>query len=223
MLGAVVAEDGVGDVGFEELGGPAFPFGEESDELALAALVAVAAEELSGGGGRAGAAVQEGHQHLTFRKSLVKDGEEADDEGDEPEAGAGFKDEGDASHVRFGDDVAEAEREEGGAGDVKGGAEIGEPVVGEVESVSKRGAEAEVEKGEGEGEHIGPESEQNDEGEGAEDGVELVADAAVFDEIGKEGEGAPGEEIEEERVRRKRPLGRRGRMMVWKASRTTPM
>ncbi len=50
VLGAVVAEDGVGDVGFEDFGGPAFPFDEQVGDGLVAAGVAVTAEELAGAG-----------------------------------------------------------------------------------------------------------------------------------------------------------------------------
>lgn len=50
MLGAVVAEDGVGDVGFEDLSGPTLPFGEEGGDGLLAAFEGVAAEEFGGVG-----------------------------------------------------------------------------------------------------------------------------------------------------------------------------
>jgi hypothetical protein len=51
VLRPVIAEDGVGDVALEDLGGPAFPLGEELDEDEVAAFEAVAGEELGGSGG----------------------------------------------------------------------------------------------------------------------------------------------------------------------------
>ncbi len=106
VLRAVVAEERVGDVGFEDFGGPALPLGEELDELEVAVFVAVAADELGGGGWRAGAAVEQRHGDLAAAEGLVDDGDVADDEGHEAEAGAGFGSDEDAGELAFGGDVA---------------------------------------------------------------------------------------------------------------------
>ena len=50
MLGAEVAKLRIGDVTLEELGGPAFPFDQESGEGLRGAFARVAAHELGGGG-----------------------------------------------------------------------------------------------------------------------------------------------------------------------------
>src|SRR5215469_15577239 len=54
VLRAVVAEDGVGDVRLEDVGGPALPLDEQDDERLLAAVEGVAAEEFGRGGRRTG-------------------------------------------------------------------------------------------------------------------------------------------------------------------------
>ena len=92
VLRAVVAENRVGDVGLEDLGGPAFPLGEQVDEGFLAAVEGVAAQELGGGGRRAGAGVEQGDVDFAVRRRRRRDGNVADDEGDQAEAGAGFED-----------------------------------------------------------------------------------------------------------------------------------
>ena len=197
VLGAVVAEEGVGNVGFEELGGPAFPLDEEGDEGELAAFIAVAAEELGGGWGGAGAAVQEGYGGFAAGEGLVEDGNEADDECDEAEAGAGFEDEEGAGEMGFGDDVAEAEGEERSAADVEAGAGIADEGVGGVEAVGEGCAEGEVNEGEADDEHGGPDDEQQEERKGAEDAVELVADTLLLEGFSERDPGAPGEKVEE--------------------------
>ena len=113
----------------------------------------MAAEELGGGWGGAGAAVQEGYGGFAAGKGLVEDGDEADDECDEAEAGAGFEDEEGAGEMGFGDDVAEAEGEERSAADVEAGAGIADEGVGGVEAVGEGCAEGEVNEGEADDEH----------------------------------------------------------------------
>ena len=50
VLRAVVAENRVGHVRFEQFGGPALPLFEQLGEVAVAAFVAVAAEQFRRGG-----------------------------------------------------------------------------------------------------------------------------------------------------------------------------
>ena len=56
--------DGIGDVGLEDLGGPALPLGEQNDEGLLPAGEGVAAQQFGGGGRGAGAAVEQGDRDL---------------------------------------------------------------------------------------------------------------------------------------------------------------
>ena len=109
VLGAVVAEDGVGDVGREDVGGPAFPLSEKGDEGGGAAIEAVAREQFGGGGRGAGTGVKQGDRDLTAAEGGVEDGDVADDEGDEAEAGAAFDDHEHAGDLAAGHDVTGAE------------------------------------------------------------------------------------------------------------------
>ena len=78
MLGAVVTEDGVGDVRFEDFGGPSLPLGEEGGDGFLASFEGVAAEEFGGVGRGAGAGVEEGDADFAARECLVEDGKVTD-------------------------------------------------------------------------------------------------------------------------------------------------
>ncbi len=198
MLGAVVAEDGVGDVRLEDVGGPALPLDEQGDERGVAAIKAVAAEEFGGGGGRAGAGVEQGDRDLAAAEGGVEDGDVADDEGDEAEAGAALKDHEEAGHLAAGNDVAGAERGKGGAADVdiRKEAEAG-MMAGREAGVHIGGAEAVEHEGEAEGEQAGPEEEQKDQRDRAVDAVELLAKLMAADVLADVDPRLPGEDEEE--------------------------
>ena len=81
----------------------------------------VTTHELSSCGWRAGARVEERDTDLAARKCCVQHREVAHDDGEKAEAGAGFKYGENACNLRTGSYVAEAERKEIGAADIKVG------------------------------------------------------------------------------------------------------
>ena len=88
VLRPVVAENGVGDVGLEDLRGPSLPFREQGGNGLLAAFKGVAAEEFGGIGRRAGARVEKRDADLAAGKRLVEHRQIADNERDKAEADA---------------------------------------------------------------------------------------------------------------------------------------
>ena len=92
VLGAEVAEQREGDVGFEQLGGPALPLDEKGGKSLSRAGVDVPAQELGGGWRRAGARVEQGDGDFAAGEGAIEDGKVPHDDGEKPEAGAGLED-----------------------------------------------------------------------------------------------------------------------------------
>ena len=109
---------------FEQLGGPGFPLGEEALDLAAVVGAASAAQELAGGGRRAGAGVEQRDRLFAVGEGLEQDGQIADDDRHETEAAAGLEDSDEFAGVGDGGEVAVAEGEEGFAAVVKVLAEV---------------------------------------------------------------------------------------------------
>ena len=192
VLGAEVAEKRIGDVALEELGGPAFPFDEESGERLRGAVVGVAAHELGGGGRRAGAGVEQCNADFAAGKGAVEDGEISHDDGKEAEAGAAFENDERARPGTVRRDVAETEGEEGGSADVEVGIKVG-GARGVVEGT----AAGVVDEGETDDHGCGPDDEENDEREGTVVAKNGFALAGIVEAACEEDPWVPGKGVED--------------------------
>ena len=196
VLRAVVAKDGVGDVGFEHLRGPALPLREEGGEGFVAAGEVVAKEELAGGGWRASASVKHGDRDLACGEGVVEHGNVPDDESDEAKTSSGFRYEQEAGELGGRDDIAEAEREDGAAADVEAGAQA-LPERERMPGISERHVQAEVDERVGRAEQRSPDDEEHEQSERTVDAVELVSSAGRAAETSDRTPRAPAGDVKE--------------------------
>ena len=119
VLRTVVAEDGIGDVGFKHLGRPALPLCKEFYKGLFTANEAVAEEKFARGGRRTGASVEQSYGYFATREGAVKERDVADDKSHKAQAYACLDDNESAGEVVGRRDVAKTQRKERGAADVE--------------------------------------------------------------------------------------------------------
>jgi len=90
----------------------------------MAGLVAVAAEELPGGGRSAGAGVEKGNVDLALGEGTVDEGQVANDGSEKSKAETRFSNDQGASDAGMRDDVTEAESEERSPAEIDVGREV---------------------------------------------------------------------------------------------------
>src|SRR5258705_7291881 len=147
MLRAVEAENGVGDMRFENFGGPALPLLEERGQRLLSALKRMTPKQFRSARRRAGARIEQCHADLATRKRLIQHRQIADDQRDESEANARLADDERTceSAVRY--DIAQAQRKQSCATDIEVGAELRPDAgCGLHHCVAKRGVHREIEQ-----------------------------------------------------------------------------
>src|SRR5271155_5458766 len=127
----------------------------------------VAEKEFGSGGRRAGAGIEQHDGDFAFGEGLIDDRQITDDQREESEAEAAFKDGEDALGGSVGSDVAEAQSEECGATEIEAG--LQRRAGGVVRRI------AVVQETEAENQRGGPEREENQQGERAEKAEECFA------------------------------------------------
>ena len=141
----------------------------------------MAAQELGGGGRRAGARVEEGNVHFAARERSVEHRQIGNHDGEKTKAGSRFEYGDDASERRVRRHVAQAEREERRAAEIQLGAEGFES-----RAAFQDGCARPLHHGKGQNQAARPDSEQRQDGERAEDAQETFAAAAGLHAAGDE-------------------------------------
>src|SRR5580692_4066676 len=156
VLRAEITDDGIGDVTFQQLGGPVLPIAEQDQQRVQPMRPGVAEKQFGSGGRRAGTGIEQDDGDFAFGEGLIDDRQIADDQREKSEAQAAFKDGEDALGGSVGSDVAKAQGEECGAAEIETG--FKRWAGGVMRSV------AVVQETESDNQTSGPEREQNQQG-----------------------------------------------------------
>ena len=194
VLRAVVAQDGEGEVAFQQLGGPAFPLAEEGFDRRPRAGARGPQDRFGGAGRGAGAGVQQRDHDLALREGLIENREIADDDGEEGESQSRLDHrQRPAGNVR-GRDVRGADGEKGGAAEVEIG-EKGRRLLRRVQG----GLHRPVQQREGEDQPDYPDPEQAEQRERPEDAQVAFAAFAGLDQQRRGAPEFPGIAVKESR------------------------